>query len=220
MAAHLLLVDDDPGIRLALQAYLEDEGFGVTTARNAIEGLELAEKHQPDLVITDIMMPQVDGYRFLQKLRALPRFRYTPVVFLTAKGQIADRIQGYRHGCDAYLPKPGDPEELVAIVRNLLDRSRQVQSEIVSLVSELNHRPAPVAIEAIDLDLTPREQEVLLLVYAGLMNKEIAGRLERSTRNVEKYVSRLLAKTGTSSRTELVRFALEHGLVSPGSAAG
>ncbi len=214
MAAHLLLVDDDPGIRLALQAYLEDAGFSITLARNAIEALDLLEKHQPDLVISDIMMPQVDGYRFLQRLRALPRFRQTPVVFLTAKGQTADRIQGYRYGCDAYMPKPGDPEELVAIVQNLLERSRQVQSEILGLASELSHRAvATPAKPPVDFALTPREREVLTLVYEGLMNKEIAGRLERSTRNVEKYVSRLLSKTGTSSRTELVRYALEHGLL-------
>ena len=213
MAAHLLLVDDDPGIRLALQAYLEDAGFSITLARNAIEALELLEKHQPDLVISDIMMPQVDGYRFLQRLRALPRFRQTPVVFLTAKGQTADRIQGYRYGCDAYMPKPGDPEELVAIVQNLLERSRQVQSEILGLASELSHRAVATPTKpTVDFALTPREREVLALVYEGLMNKEIAGRLERSTRNVEKYVSRLLSKTGTSSRTELVRYALEHGL--------
>lgn len=175
----------------------------------------MLEKHQPDLVITDIMMPQVDGYRFLQKLRALPRFRQTPVIFLTAKGQTADRIQGYRHGCDAYMAKPGDPEELVAIIHNLLERSRQIQSEIVGLLAELQQRPAPLPRQSsVELDLTPREQQILQLVCEGLMNKEIAARLERSTRNVEKYVSRLLVKTGTSSRTELVRYAIEQGLVS------
>jgi DNA-binding NarL/FixJ family response regulator len=212
VAAHLLLVDDDPGIRLALQAYLEDAGFGVSVARNAIEGLEMAEKHHPELIITDIMMPHVDGYRFLQKLRALPRLRFTPVVFLTAKGQTADRIEGYRHGCDAYLPKPGDPDELVAIVHNLLDRSRQFQTEVIDRVTSLVERGATSERAPLDLDLTPRELEVLKLVSDGLMNKEIASRLEVSTRNVEKYVSRLLAKTGTGSRTELVRFALENGL--------
>jgi DNA-binding NarL/FixJ family response regulator len=212
MAAHILLVDDEPGIRLAIQAYLESEGFSVTTARNAIEGLEMAEKHHPDLVVTDIMMPQVDGYRFLQKLRMLPRFRFTPVIFLTAKGQTADRIEGYRFGCDAYMPKPGDPEELVAIIRNLLERSRQFQSEVVTMVSELGQRSAPVPKETVDLALTVREQEVLKLVCEGLMNKEIASRLTVSTRNIEKYVSRLLSKTGTSTRAELVRFTLDHGL--------
>jgi DNA-binding NarL/FixJ family response regulator len=210
MSAHLLLVDDDPGIRLALQAYLEDAGFGVSVARNAVEGLEMAEKHRPDLVITDILMPQVDGYRFLQKLRAQPRFRFTPVVFLTAKGQKDDRIQGYNHGCDAYVVKPPDPDELVAIVHNLLERSRQFQVEVIDRVASLAERPA--ASDTSLLDLTPREREVLTLVAADLMNKEIASRLGVSTRNVEKYVSRLLAKTGTATRSGLVRFALEHGL--------
>lgn len=211
MTAHLLLVDDDPGIRLALQAFLEDAGFSVSVARNAIEGLEIAEKTHPDLVISDIMMPQVDGYRFLQKLRAQPRFRFTPVIFLTAKGQTAERIQGYRHGCDAYMPKPGDPDELVAIVHNLLERSRQFQTEVIERVSSLVARDAQPG-SKLEIDLTPREREVLQLLSTGLMNKEIAARLTVSTRNVEKYVSRLLAKAGASSRTELVRFAIENGL--------
>ncbi|MBC8121362.1 MAG: response regulator transcription factor [Gemmatimonadaceae bacterium] len=214
MAGHLLLVDDDPGIRLAFKAYLEDAGFGVTAARNAIEGIEFLEKHQPDLVISDIMMPQVDGYRFLQQMRAIPRFRHTPVIFLSAKGQTADRIQGYRYGCDAYLPKPGDPEELVAIVHMLLERSRQTHTEVIGILSELGERPPIPTREKIALNLTPREEEVLELVCEGLMNKEIAGRMVTSTRNVEKYVSRLLSKTGTNNRSELLRFAFENGLTS------
>jgi DNA-binding response OmpR family regulator len=73
-------------------------------------------------VISDIMMPQVDGYKFLKQVREDPRFKTLPVVFLTAKGMTNDRIQGYQAGCDAYLPKPFDPDELVAIVENLLER--------------------------------------------------------------------------------------------------
>lgn len=174
------------------------------------------------------LTPQVDGYQFLKQLRDDPRFQAVPVVFLTARGMTADRIQGYNAGCDAYLSKPFDPDELVAIVSNLLDRraaatrpagdgetpdiaemARQI-AQIKAMLSQRNsiaQTPAPI-----NLDLTPREQSVLELVAEGLMNKEIARRLETSVRNVEKYVSRLFSKTGTNSRTELVRYALEHGL--------
>src|SRR4028118_1317426 len=228
MSARLLLVDDEPGLREAVQAYLEDSNFAVEVASNARDGWELLQQTNPDLVISDIMMPQVDGYQFLKQVREDPRYKALPVVFLTAKGMTSDRIQGYQAGCDAYLSKPFDPDELVAIVTNLLARraaaketSENAESpDIAALTSQMARiesllsgrssiaqSPSPIKI-----DLTPREQSVLDLVAQGLMNKEIARRLETSVRNVEKYVSRLFSKTGTNSRTELVRFALEHGL--------
>lgn len=228
MSARLLLVDDEPGLREAVQAYLEDSDFAVEVASNARDGWELLQQTNPDLVISDIMMPQVDGYQFLKQVREDPRYKALPVVFLTAKGMTSDRIQGYQAGCDAYLSKPFDPDELVAIVTNLLARRAAAKEtsenadspDIAALTSQMARiesllsgrssiaqSPSPIKI-----DLTPREQSVLDLVAQGLMNKEIARRLETSVRNVEKYVSRLFSKTGTNSRTELVRFALEHGL--------
>lgn len=225
---NILLVDDEPGVREAVQAYLEDdETLNVTTAENATKAWEVLQTFTPDLVISDIMMPQVDGYQFLGQLREDPRFKTLPVIFLTARGMTGDRIQGYQAGCDAYLPKPFEPEELEAIVKNLLTRGEAIAAqqesggtnlegiaqdlrEIKQFLGQQNQlvtTPAPLKI-----DLTPREQSVLDLVAQGLMNKEIAKELETSVRNVEKYVSRLFSKTGTNSRTELVRYALKHGL--------
>lgn len=227
MAGQLLLVDDEPGLREAVQAYLEDSGFTVDVASNAREGLDLARQKLPDLVITDIMMPQVDGYQFLKQLREEPQFKTLPIVFLTARGMTADRIQGYNAGCDAYISKPFDPDELVAVVKNLLEKQAAARSggddevhniadmarQIAEIRALLTQRGAIAqSTTPVKLDLTPREQSVLNLVVDGMMNKEIARRLETSVRNVEKYVSRLFVKTGTNSRTELVRYALEHGL--------
>lgn len=224
---NILLVDDEPGLREAVQAYLEDSGFTVRTASNAQEGWTLLQQETPDVLISDIMMPQVDGHAFLAQVREDVRFKGLPVVFLTARGMTKDRIQGYNSGCDAYLSKPFDPEELVAVVGNLIER-RAAQSpeggdtpDIAVLARQIEEIKAMLAGENrivkrasdIRIDLTPREQSVLDLVAEGLMNKEIASRLDTSVRNVEKYVSRLFSKTGTNSRTELVRFALEHGLV-------
>ena len=227
----LLLVDDEPGVRESVQAYLEDnEEWQVTAASSAEEAWNLLKQETPDLIISDIMMPQTDGYQFLEQLREDPRFQTIPVVFLTARGMTRDRIKGHDTGCDAYLSKPFDPEELESIVRNLLRRKTLVasgntdSSELAKITQELEYikqkldekntsgsgfevTPPPIKIE-----LTPREQSVLDLVAQGLMNKEIAKNLETSVRNVEKYVSRLFSKTGTNSRTELVRFALKHGL--------
>lgn len=225
----LLLVDDEPGLRAAVTAYLEDEGFAVTTAADGEEGWQKAQELLPDVVISDVMMPRCDGYGLLKKLRADERLGGTPVIFLTAKGMTADRIAGFQAGCDDYIPKPFDPDELVARVRNAVRRqerllaeaarfadadigqmARQI-TEIRSLLATGGSAKKPV--EDTGISFTPREASVLQLVAEGLMNKEIARRLETSIRNVEKYVSRLFIKTGTSSRTELVRYALEHGLV-------
>jgi DNA-binding NarL/FixJ family response regulator len=226
MTENLLLVDDEPGLREAVQAYLEDSGFKVVTANNAQVAWQTLEDYAPDLVITDVMMPQVDGYQFLRQLREDARFRKLPVVFLTARGMTKDRIQGYDAGCDAYLSKPFDPDELVSIVKNLLKRgSTDAGTEVVDIADLANQLAEIKSMLAkrnaltqnanpLKIDLTPREQSVLDLVCQGLMNKEIARNLSTSVRNIEKYVSRLFSKTGTNSRTELVRFALENGLSS------
>tara|TARA_Y100001968_G_scaffold297456_1_gene306442 strand:- start:37416 stop:38144 length:729 start_codon:yes stop_codon:yes gene_type:complete len=225
----VLLVDDEPGIRTAVQTYLNDEGFDVTTAIDGEEGWEKAQQLMPDVVISDVMMPRCDGYGLLKRLRDDERLGGTPVIFLTAKGMTLDRTQGYQAGVDDYIPKPFDPDELVARVRNVVKRqerllaeaarfadtdvgqmARQI-TEIKSMLTQSEDNSSKK--NALIPNFTPREASVLQLVAEGLMNKEIARQLETSIRNVEKYVSRLFIKTGTSSRTELVRYALENNLV-------
>ncbi|AFZ47251.1 two component transcriptional regulator, LuxR family [Cyanobacterium stanieri PCC 7202] len=227
MTERILLVDDEPGIRESLQAYLGDnDDWQVDVASNAKEAWTMLQDEIPDLIISDIMMPEVNGLEFLAQLKDDIRFQNIPVVFLTAKGMTGDRIEGYTAGCDAYLPKPFDPDELEAIVKNLLEKSKIRQesspqsSQLEELVKDVkdikdkldSSNKLSVTESPIKIDLTPREQSVLDLVAQGLMNKEIAKTLQTSVRNVEKYVSRLFSKTGTNSRTELVRFALTHGL--------
>jgi len=233
----LLLVDDEPGLRTAVKAYLEDEGFTVHTANDGEEGWTQAQQLLPDVVITDVMMPRCDGYGLLKRLRADERLGGTPVIFLTAKGMTADRIAGFQAGADDYIPKPFDPDELVARVRNVVRRqerllaeaARYADADIGAMARQITEIRSMLGTAGggggggaagvrksapdVQLDFTPREASVLQLVAEGMMNKEIARRLETSIRNVEKYVSRLFIKTGTASRTELVRYALEHGLV-------
>ncbi|MCT0199822.1 response regulator transcription factor [Synechococcus sp. CS-1325] len=224
----LLLVDDEPGLRNAVQAYLEEEGFAVSTAADGDQGWAAAQELLPDLVISDVMMPRCDGYELLRRLRADERLGGTPVIFLTAKGMTADRIEGFQAGVDDYIPKPFDPDELVARVRNVVRRQERLLAEaaryadadigqmarqITEIRSLLQLGGGKKAVAPVHHEFTPREASVLQLVAEGLMNKEIARQLETSIRNVEKYVSRLFIKTGTTSRTELVRYALENGLV-------
>ena len=225
----LLLVDDEPGLRTAVQAYLQDEGFEVTTAVDGEEGWEKAQKIMPDVIISDVMMPRCDGYGLLKRIREDERLGGTPVIFLTAKGMTIDRTQGYQAGVDDYIPKPFDPDELVARVRNVVKRQERLLTEAARFadadVGQMAKQITEIKSMLIQGDkqtsrkddsipnFTPREASVLQLVAEGLMNKEIARQLETSIRNVEKYVSRLFIKTGTSSRTELVRYALENHLV-------
>ncbi len=225
----LLLVDDEPGLRTAVQAYLQDEGFEVTTAVDGEEGWEKAQKMVPDVIISDVMMPRCDGYGLLKRIREDERLGGTPVIFLTAKGMTVDRTQGYQAGVDDYIPKPFDPDELVARVKNVVKRQErllteaarfadadvgQMAKQITEIKSMLSHGDKSNSRKDDSIpNFTPREASVLQLVAEGLMNKEIARQLETSIRNVEKYVSRLFIKTGTSSRTELVRYALENHLV-------
>ena len=227
--ARILLVDDEPGIRTAVQAYLKDEGFDVTTAIDGEDGYQKATQLMPDVVITDVMMPRCDGYELLKKLRSDERLGGTPVIFLTAKGMTLDRTQGYEAGVDDYISKPFNPDELVARVKNVVRRQErllaeaarfadtdvgQMAKQITEIKSMLTQNDTNSARKDLILpSFTPREASVLQLVAEGLMNKEIARQLETSIRNVEKYVSRLFIKTGTSSRTELVRYALENHLV-------
>lgn len=220
MPLTILVAEDDLGTRLSVSDYLEILGYTVVTAENGQKALEMVNQYQPHLIVTDITMPLLDGYEFVRQVRRQPAFRLLPVIFLTARTNTEERIRGYQLGCDAYLPKPFELAELGAVVRNLLERSQMIESEWrmrmrstepeQEAIGVLAKRTA--ATEAITLDLTCREQDVLAVLVEGLSNVQIGDRLHLSPRTVEKYVSSLLRKTETSNRAELVRFAIEHHL--------
>nr|WCH56411.1 hypothetical protein [Hypnea sp.] len=204
MKKRILLVDDDVFLLNSISIYLVSENFSVCTVDNVTSALQELEKRIPDLIITDIMMSSIDGYKFLQKLRSDNLLYDIPVIFLTAKGMTSDRIRGYDMGCNAYLIKPFDPKELVSIINNLLKYSHGIQDNIILLSKEslMDSKNSQVFLTG----LTPKEKTVLELVVKGLKNKEIADSLNVSIRSVEKYVSKLLNKTSTRNRTELARF--------------
>ncbi len=218
----ILIADDDLGIRVAVKDYLELHGYSAIAAQNGDEALSLLETYHPHLLVSDIKMPKKDGFTLVRQLRQRPEFRLLPVVFLTERSSTEERIQGYQVGCDVYLPKPFEMEELRAVVRNLLERSQAIQSEWRFSERESEAQKAASIKEAAQvslqayrkaLQLTQRETEVLNLLTEGLSNGDIGNRLHLSSRTVEKYVSSLLRKTETNNRAELVRFALEHHLI-------
>jgi DNA-binding NarL/FixJ family response regulator len=221
MPLTILVADDDLGTRLSIGDYLEAVGYSVLRAENGQEALTMVEKFQPHLIVTDVTMPRMDGYEFVRQVRQQPMFRLLPVVFLTARTETHERIRGYQLGCDIYLPKPFELQELGAVVRHLLERLQMIEMEWRSrspLPSSADN-PAiqppnlAAALAAIAVTLTKREQEVLMLLSDGLSNAQIGDRLHLSPRTVEKYVSSLLDKTNTSHRAELMRFAIDHHLV-------
>lgn len=212
MPLTILVVDDDPAICLVLTDYLEMSGYGVVSAQNGQQAWTFVQQYRPHLIVTDIRMPQMDGFELMRQVRKQPAFRLMPVIFLTSKTDTCDRIQGYRAGCDLYLPKPFELDELGAVIRNLLDRSQLVQSEL-----NIQAQAPQAADLTLDLDLTSREQQVLGLLTEGLSNAQIGEHLHLSPRTIEKYVSKLLQKTETSNRAEIVRFALDHHLIESGS---
>jgi DNA-binding NarL/FixJ family response regulator len=212
MPLTILVADDDPGIRLSVSDYLELSGYSVIAAENGKKALEMIEQYQPHLIVTDITMPQMDGYELMRRVRQRPAFRLLPVVFLTARTETQERIRGYQLGCDLYLPKPFDLDELGAVIRNLLDRVQIVQSEWRLRAQGKDPGEAEM-LEMDQLALTQREKDVLKRLADGLSNAQIGDRLHLSPRTIEKYVSSLLQKTETSNRAELVRFAIERHLV-------
>ena len=119
--ARLLVVDDEPSIRELLTASLRFAGFEVLPAADGAEALKLAEQHRPDLVVLDIMLPDLDGFTVTRKLRE--RGRDVPVVFLTARDETSDKITGLTVGGDDYVTKPFSLEEVVARIRAVLRRT-------------------------------------------------------------------------------------------------
>lgn len=222
----ILVVDDDLGTRLSISDYLELSGYSVITANDGQDGLKMVEECHPNLIVTDIVMPRMNGYELVRQVRQKPKFRLLPVILLTARTKTQERILGYQSGCDLYLPKPFELEELAAAIHNLLERSQIIQAEYrVShrddqqnsrfARNKKNDRAQASKVHNSDIvkSLTPREQEVLELLTQGLSNAEMGNTLYISPRTVEKYVSSLLRKTDTSNRAELVHFAMKHGLV-------
>ncbi|NPV90801.1 MAG: response regulator transcription factor [Firmicutes bacterium] len=120
MLAKILVVDDDSKITSFLRRSLSFEGYSVESAKNGQEGLRLAEKYLPDLIILDLMMPVMDGWEMCRQIRQASE---VPILMLSARDEVADRVKGLNQGADDYLPKPFALEELLARVRALLRRS-------------------------------------------------------------------------------------------------
>jgi len=206
----ILIIEDQPQMRKNLATILEMEDFQVVTAADGLSGMEVARSERPDIVICDVMMPGLDGYQVLAKLRAEPAMATLPFIFLTAKGDKADLRSGMNLGADDYLTKPVSREDLLAAIEIRLTRRRAHEAEVASAKSGGGFNPnfgSPKPLES--LTLTPREAEVLLWVAQGKSNGDIAIILGMAEKTVKKHMSSIFNKLGVEGRNAATIRALE-----------
>jgi DNA-binding response OmpR family regulator len=173
------LADDERDLVWALQHTLSDEGYEVFTAHDGVEALATARDHRPDLVILDVVMPRLDGLQVCRRLRRDPTLAAVPVLFLTVRSAIEDRVSGLNEGGDDYLVKPFDLRELKARIEALLRRGRSVQqrgqepeqprSALVVGPLALDLQTYQVRVQEKTVQLTPAEFDLLyfLVVHPG-----------------------------------------------------
>ena len=207
MASRVLVVEDEPDIRDLLAFHLEREGYQVTRATTGPEALRQLRVAPPDLVILDLMLPEMDGLEVCRRLRAEPVTAALPVIMLTAKGDEVDRVVGLEIGADDYVVKPFSPKEMLARVRAVLRRAHAPVSAAPLTVGgiTLDGATHQVAVSGRPLTLTPKEFDLLraLLEARGrVLSREFlldrvwgyarAGEIE--SRTVDVHVRRLRAK--------------------------
>ncbi|MGZ3496980.1 MAG: GGDEF domain-containing response regulator [Vulcanimicrobiaceae bacterium] len=164
-AAHrILVVDDDRNLRKIITTNLELAGYRVIEAANGEEALSIIDRAQPDLVLLDIMMPVMDGYETVRRIRKHPVSSHVPIIMLTAKSEVEDKITGFDAGADDYMTKPFGPQELLARVRAKIRRV-----EVDSSLSPLTRLPGNLAIEA-ELRRRIESKEPFAVLYEDLDN--------------------------------------------------
>jgi len=212
MKAHILVVDDDPRITDLLRRILAYEGYSVAIAASGSEALDRSLERPPDLVVLDIMLPGLDGLEVAQRLRTAGD--NVPILMLTARDTVADRVKGLGTGADDYLVKPFAPEELVARVKALLRRSQEEQHEVLRYADvELDTGTRIAHRGAREIELSPTEYELLLLFMKRprqvLTREIILDRVwgmdfEGSSNVMEVYVGYLRAKLEAEGEPRLI----------------
>jgi two-component system, OmpR family, response regulator ResD len=162
----ILIIDDEWNLRNLIKVYLNDSSYHVKEAENGLEGLRIIEKEPFDLVILDIMLPELDGWEVCRRIRLLSD---VPILMLTARGSVSDRVRGLKIGADDYLPKPFASEELIARIEVLLRRGNLKETKNEAAVIkygplQLNPESRICQVNQVDLELTQKEFDLLLLM--------------------------------------------------------
>ncbi|MEM6867626.1 MAG: response regulator transcription factor [Cyanobacteria bacterium P01_C01_bin.121] len=204
----ILIVDDDSTLRAALTRYLQDRGFIVRNATSGLEGYNSFIRDVPDLIVSDVVMPEMNGFELCTKVRATEAGQLIPFIFLSGRCDLEDRIQGHTIGADDYLVKPFHPRELIAKIEAQLARASRIFAEIERALQQPSSE-APQ--EKVPLPLTPAEEKVFWEVIQGYTNKKIGDRLFISPRTVQTHLSNILSKLSVENRSQLIRYAFENG---------
>ena len=199
----ILVIEDEPEMRRNLLTILRFEQFAALGAENGRQGLDLARRERPDLILCDVMMPELDGHGVLAALREDPATARTPFIFLTAKGEKPDVRAGMNLGADDYLTKPVAKADLLTAIHSRLKRQAQQATPAFQPNFE-SSRPLEQA-----LDLTPRVAETLLWLAQGKTNPDIATILGISEATVKKHVLENFTVLGVETRTAASLRALE-----------
>ena len=213
MAARVLVVEDEPDIRDLVVLHLEREGFQVRASRDGADALKQARAAPPDLIVLDLMLPELDGLEVCRRLRRDPATVSIPVIMLTAKGDEADRVVGLELGADDYVTKPFSPKELVARVKAVLRRARPPEGPATFKVGDLgvDFGKRQVVVGGAAVSLTPKEFDLLraLIEARGrvLSREHLLDRVwgyaragEIESRTVDVHVRRLRQKLGAEGR--------------------
>jgi len=215
----ILVVDDEADCQTVLAMYLESQGYRVECATSGVEALSIFENAPLDLVISDVMMPEMDGFEFCRRLRTTRLGQLVPFIFLSGQGEIESKVEGHAIGADDYLVKPFQSEEILAKVKAQLDRSHRIHAEIVRLLQTSTARVEPKLVAVLPnpapLPLTPAEERVFWEVIQGYTNKQISDRLFISPRTVQAHLGSIFSKLQLENRAQLVKFALERGYKPP-----
>jgi DNA-binding NarL/FixJ family response regulator len=198
----ILVIEDEPEMRRNLFTILRLEGFAALTAENGRVGIEMALKEKPDLILCDVMMPEVDGYGVIKALHDEAATMNVPFIFLTAKGERSDVRSGMNLGADDYLTKPVDKTELLRAINTRLSRAEQLARREFAPNFE---SPEPL----LKLGLTRRVAEVLLWVAQGKTNGDIAQILGISESTVKKHLLDIFQALNVETRSAATLRAIE-----------
>ena len=202
----VLIVDDDPDIRKLVSYNLTQAGFRVATAATGVAALEAVQGQPPDLIILDIMLPDLDGLEVCKKLRRQEKTRRIPIIMLTARTQEVDRVVGFELGADDYVMKPFSPRELVLRVKSIFRRMGDEPTDVLKVGKiQLLPQRRQLLIGTRQVTLTAKEFDLLeelmrargnVLTREILMNKVWGYHTEATSRTLDTHVRRLREKLG------------------------